>query len=174
MTQLSGTGFNRIEDFVQTDASVNPGMSGGALVNRDGQLIGVLSAIFTKKSDSSIGVNFAVSTPLLQRVLDQHRQTGRVEHFRPGLLIRPAPRSSGVTGAQIARVTPGTPEEVAGLKRGDVILFANGRRIKRAGAYQAAHSLSWKSGVLRLKLMRGGKLVDVTVRRTEFERKQDE
>lgn len=164
MTELSGTGFNRIEDFVQTDASVNPGMSGGALVNKDGMLIGMLSAIFTKASDSSIGVNFAVSTALLQRVLDQYRESGRVEHLPPGLLIRPAPRSSGVAGAQVARVTPGSSEEAAGLKQGDVVLFANGRRIKRAGAYQAAHSLSWKSGVLRLKVLRGDRMIDVTVR----------
>jgi len=60
----AGVGFNAIEDFVQTDAAVNPGASGGALVNRSGKLVGVLSAIFTKKSDANIGVNFAVSSSL--------------------------------------------------------------------------------------------------------------
>ena len=59
--QMSGAGFNQVEDFVQTDAAVNPGMSGGALVDESGKLVGMLSAIFTKKSDSNIGVNFAVS-----------------------------------------------------------------------------------------------------------------
>ena len=60
----SGIGFNTIEDFIQTDAAVNPGTSGGALIDHDGNLVGVLSAIFTKQSDANIGVNFAVSVGL--------------------------------------------------------------------------------------------------------------
>ncbi len=70
----SGIGFNLTEDFIQTDASVNPGSSGGALVDLDGRLVGMLSAIFTKDSDSDIGVNFAVSTELLLKSLPEaHR-----------------------------------------------------------------------------------------------------
>ncbi|WP_193181974.1 S1C family serine protease [Nisaea sediminum] len=61
----SGIGFNRVEDFLQTDAALNPGSSGGALVDLEGRLVGLLSAIFTKDSDANIGVNFAVSTELL-------------------------------------------------------------------------------------------------------------
>ncbi|MHA1600812.1 MAG: S1C family serine protease, partial [Alphaproteobacteria bacterium] len=56
---LSGVGFNPVEDFVQTDAAVNPGASGGALVDGQGRLVGILSAIFTKVSDANIGINFA-------------------------------------------------------------------------------------------------------------------
>lgn len=67
--QRSGIGFNHTEDFIQTDASVNPGSSGGALVDMDGRLVGMLSAIFTKDSDSDIGVNFAVSRELLLKSL---------------------------------------------------------------------------------------------------------
>ena len=58
-------GLNRIEDFVQTDAAINPGSSGGALVNAKGQLIGMIAAIFTKEADIDAGVNFAVSADLL-------------------------------------------------------------------------------------------------------------
>jgi len=58
-------GFNAVEDFIQTDAAVNPGASGGALVNSDGQLLGMIAAIFTKDADIDAGVNFAISTPLL-------------------------------------------------------------------------------------------------------------
>ena len=58
-------GFNPIEDFVQTDAAINPGGSGGALVDADGQLIGMIDGIFTKEADIDAGVNFAVSVPLL-------------------------------------------------------------------------------------------------------------
>ncbi|MEK9855963.1 MAG: trypsin-like peptidase domain-containing protein [Rhodobiaceae bacterium] len=58
-------GFNPIEDFVQTDAAINPGGSGGALVDADGWLIGMIDGIFTKEADIDAGVNFAVSVPLL-------------------------------------------------------------------------------------------------------------
>ena len=58
-------GFNPIEDFVQTDAAINPGGSGGALVDANGLLIGMIDGIFTKEADIDAGVNFAVSVPLL-------------------------------------------------------------------------------------------------------------
>jgi S1-C subfamily serine protease len=64
-----GVGFNHTEDFIQTDASVNPGASGGALVDPEGRLGGTLLAIFTKGSDFDIGLNLAVSTDLLLKSL---------------------------------------------------------------------------------------------------------
>tara|TARA_R110002110_G_scaffold13002_9_gene62169 strand:+ start:2456 stop:3364 length:909 start_codon:yes stop_codon:yes gene_type:complete len=72
----TGTGFNQIEDFIQTDATVNPGMSGGALVTADGKLVGIVTAIFTKDSDANIGVNFASSLDLLLRVATDLRDYG--------------------------------------------------------------------------------------------------
>jgi S1-C subfamily serine protease len=71
-SRRTGVGFNHTEDFIQTDASVNPGSSGGALVDLEGRLVGLLSAIFTKDSDSDIGVNFAVSTELMLESLPQN------------------------------------------------------------------------------------------------------
>lgn len=67
----SGIGFNKIEDFIQTDAAANPGASGGALVDEEGRLAGLVSAIFTKESDANAGVNFAVSGMLLERRIDR-------------------------------------------------------------------------------------------------------
>ena len=97
---VSGTGFNRVEDFVQTDAAVNPGMSGGALVNSKGELLGMLSAIFTRQSDANIGVNFAVSTRLLLRVVEDFEHDGLLSHTISNLLLRPADisKSGGKTG----------------------------------------------------------------------------
>ena len=66
-------GFNAIEDFVQTDAAVNPGASGGALVDPQGRLIGMIDGIFTKEADIDAGVNFAVSVPLLIEAVDAMR-----------------------------------------------------------------------------------------------------
>lgn len=67
----SGIGFNPIEDFIQTDAAANPGASGGALIDKEGRLVGMLSAIFTKESDANAGVNFAVSAELLLKRVDK-------------------------------------------------------------------------------------------------------
>lgn len=61
----SGIGFNSKEDFIQIDAAANPGSSGGAVVNENGELIGIMSGIFTKQSDTNVGVNFAISSELL-------------------------------------------------------------------------------------------------------------
>ena len=66
-----GIGLNKIEDFIQTDAAINPGSSGGALVNAKGQLVGMIAAIFTKDADIDAGVNFAVSADLLVGRLQQ-------------------------------------------------------------------------------------------------------
>ncbi|MGI9357698.1 MAG: S1C family serine protease, partial [Rhizobiaceae bacterium] len=165
-TQMSGVGFNRIEDFVQTDAAVNPGMSGGALVNGDGRLIGMLSAIFTKTSDADIGVNFAVSTMLLIRIMDEFSETGTVSLLQPGLVVRPALRAGmpGTQGALVVQVKDGSPEAQAGLIAGDVILFANGRRIKRAGAYMAALAHLRKGDSLALDILREGTRKAVAIR----------
>ena len=164
--QMSGAGFNVVEDFVQTDAAVNPGMSGGALVDGSGRLIGMLSAIFTKKSDSNIGVNFAVSSQMLRRVAADFLDDGRLNRIQPGILVRPALQAGeeGVSGALVVRVKPASPEEKAGLQVGDKILFANDRRIKRAGAYRAALALLEKGNSLKLEVLREGTRKIITVR----------
>ncbi|MEX0758861.1 MAG: trypsin-like peptidase domain-containing protein, partial [Tistlia sp.] len=77
--------FNPIEDFVQTDAAINPGSSGGALLDRGGRLVGLVSAIFAGGGDGNIGVNFALSQPLLARVADDLIAHGAVRPSDPGL-----------------------------------------------------------------------------------------
>lgn len=72
-THRRDVGFNAIEDFVQTDAAVNPGASGGALVDPQGRLIGLIDGIFTKEADIDAGVNFAVSVPMIIESLDELR-----------------------------------------------------------------------------------------------------
>lgn len=69
----SNIGFNSIESFLQTDAAVNPGSSGGALVNADGHVVGMVSAIYTKDADIDAGVNFAVSGSLIDRWVAQFK-----------------------------------------------------------------------------------------------------
>jgi len=75
-TARQNIGFNEIEDFIQTDAAINPGASGGALVRADGALVGMVSAIFTKEADIDAGVNFAVSLSLIEQSLLEMRNNG--------------------------------------------------------------------------------------------------
>ena len=63
--QRSGIGFNSLEDFIQIDAAANPGSSGGAVLDKKGDLVGLMSGIFTKETDTNVGVNFAVSSDLI-------------------------------------------------------------------------------------------------------------
>ena len=65
-------GFNPIEDFIQTDAAVNPGASGAPLLNNDGELVGMVDAIYTKEADIDAGVNFAIDIKLIEKFLNKY------------------------------------------------------------------------------------------------------
>lgn len=129
----AGVGFNAIEDFIQTDAAVNPGMSGGALVDMQGRLAGMLSAIFTKKSDANIGMNFAMDARLVQVVADALVNTGRFVPARTGVLLRAVPRKgeTGRQGVLVVKVVAGLSGARSGLEAGDIVYLANDRRIRQ-------------------------------------------
>ncbi len=154
----AGVGFNRIEDFIQTDAAVNPGASGGALVTGDGEFVGMLSAIFTKKSDANIGVNFAVSAALTGDVARQLRGTGRVRRPISGLRLEAVPGKgeTGRLGARVAALKPGSLGERAGLKEGDIILRAGGRRVRKPADFVSAMSRLLRADALEIEIDRGG------------------
>lgn len=155
-TKVSGIGFNQIEDFVQTDAAVNPGMSGGALIDDEGNLIGLLSAIFTKGSDANLGVNFAVSSDLLFTIIDDYQQDETISLRRAGILARPGEpnETGGQIGIEVVRILPGTSEKASDLKIGDIIVQAGERRIKNLAAYRAAIALADSEDDMRLLLWR--------------------
>lgn len=154
----AGVGFAAIEDFVQTDAAVNPGASGGALVNGEGKLVGVLSAIFTKKSDANIGVNFAVSARLAMRVSRELSRQGRVRRTVSGVRLEAVPEKGGTgfLGARVMRVRPGSIAETSGVRAGDVIVRAGGRRIRKPADFVSVMA-GFGPGGLELEIMRNGK-----------------
>lgn len=152
----SGTGFNPIEDFVQTDAAVNPGTSGGALVDGEGRLVGMISAIFTLQSDGDIGVNFAVSTPLLMRVAEDLMELGRVKRVFSGLIVESLPDALRKTlvGVRIRAVRPNSPASKAGVQAGDLLLAVGKRSVRRPSDVSSAFGLHKPGDRVMLHLKR--------------------
>lgn len=157
-THRSGIGFNRIEDFVQTDTPINPGSSGGALLDSSGRLIGILSAIFTKNSDANIGVNFAVSMDLVRRVTDDLIAHGRVIRGVLGVRLSHLPRDrrSETPGILISGVSAQSPAERAGLQTGDIIIRVDKRRITSLPGALASIHMHRPGDSFPIEVIRGG------------------
>jgi serine protease Do len=121
-------GSGPYDDFIQTDASVNPGNSGGPLVDARGTLVGINTAIFSE-SGGSIGIGFAIPVNLAKHVLPQLRAKGTVTRGYLGVSVAPVSPDvakalgiGGRRGAVVAEVIPRSPAALAGLQRGDVIV----------------------------------------------------
>lgn len=125
-----------VESFIQTDAVVNPGNSGGALVNTDGELIGINTAIITK-SGKYEGYSFAVPSNLVKKVITDIKMYGSVQRGLLGVGLESVEsklakklKLEKIQGVHITRVTPDSGADKAGLKRGDVIFSINGSEVK--------------------------------------------
>ena len=123
------------DDFLQIDASINRGNSGGPDFNLNGQVVGINTAIYSPNG-GSVGIGFAIPSNLAKPVIDQLRATGKVERGWIGVQIQDVTpeiaKNLGLpaaSGALVADVTKGGPAEKVGFKQGDVILSYNGRDI---------------------------------------------
>ena len=162
----AGVGFNAIEDFIQTDAAVNPGMSGGALVNAQGEVTGILSAIFTKQADANIGVNFAVDARLVQLFVRAREATGRFVPFNPGAGVRSFPQGQvpGREGVEIIGVVPDFPAQAAGLMAGDIVHQVAGRRVRKADDWRSVMAASAGAAEIVLSGVRAGREMTWTMK----------
>jgi len=158
----TGTGFNPVEDFIQTDAVVNPGASGGELINSRGRLVGLISAIFTKGSDANLGVNFAASMDLVVRVTDDLIKHGKVIRGKSGLVVGILPRSErrDKTGVLISRILSGMAAEAAGLMVDDIITSIGARSIRKPSDVTSMFGLARVGEKIPVTVIRdGGKKV---------------
>lgn len=125
----------RYDDFIQTDASINRGNSGGPMFNLKGEVIGINTAIFSP-TGGSVGIGFAIPSNLAKPIIDQLTQYGTTRRGWIGVRIQnitpEIAESIGLDnsqGAMIASLTPGGPADKAGMKQGDVILKFDGKDI---------------------------------------------
>ena len=128
-------GAGPYDDFLQVSAPINRGNSGGPTFNRQGEVIGVNTAIFSP-SGGSVGIGFAIPSNMAQKVISQLEKKGKVERGWLGVVIQDVSEDMAASlnlpkdeGAIIAQVTPDGPAAKAGLKQGDVVLAVNGERI---------------------------------------------
>lgn len=128
-------GIEDYEDFIQTDAAINPGNSGGALVNMKGELIGINTAIFSQ-SGGYMGIGFAIPSKMARLVMESIVRTGKVNWGWLGVSVQDLTTDLAkefgvptVEGALVAEVLKGSPAEKAGIKKGDVILSFNGKKV---------------------------------------------
>jgi serine protease Do len=131
----NGGGDVSYEDFLQTDAPINHGNSGGALVNTKGELVGINSQILSE-SGGNIGIGFAIPSNMAKHVMDELRTSGKVTRAQLGVSVQEVTSDlaeslglKNVGGAIVGSVTPGSAADRAGLKRGDVIEAFNGQQI---------------------------------------------
>ena len=124
--------------LIQTDVAVNPGNSGGPLINMRGEVVGINSQIYSR-SGGYMGISFAVPIDEVIRVADQLRTTGHVTRGRIGVQIgevtKEVAESLGLVraqGVQVQRVEPGSPAEKGGIEAGDIILKFNGAQIEKS------------------------------------------
>ena len=150
----TGLGKHGYEDFIQTDAAINPGNSGGGLINLRGELVGINTAILTP-GGGNVGIGFAVPINMARKVMEQLAQTGRVARGRIGIALEDMEAAASVTqGARVKEVSPGSPAERAGLRRGDVILKVNDVPIRSATQMRNLIGLTPVGQQLRLTIER--------------------
>lgn len=155
--------------FIQTDAAVNPGNSGGPLFDATGAVVGINSQIYTN-SGGYQGVSFAIPINLAEGVEQQILKTGKVEHGRLGIQIQNVNQSlaqsfklSAPQGALVAQVEPGSAAARAGIKAGDVIEKYDGKPIADAGQLSVQVNATAPGEKATLDLIRDGKPMSITV-----------
>ncbi len=164
------TGEFKIESFIQTDAAVNPGNSGGALVNKEGKLVGINTAIISQTGSYS-GYSFAVPVNIVKKVVDDLIDFGSVKRALLGIMMSPVDdkvaremKLSSATGVYINEVSKGSAADAAGLRKGDVIIAIDGEKVTDGASVQAKVNSYHPGDKAQITYIRDGKenTVEVT------------
>ena len=158
------------DDYIQTDAAINRGNSGGPLFNMDGNVIGLNTAIYSP-SGGSIGLGFAIPSSLAEPIVAQLKESGRVERGLLGVQIQPMTKEIAESlslksdkGALVAMVQPDSPALAAGIKSGDVIVSVDGKPVESVKELTRAISALKPGSSVKLGFWRDGKDMAVTAK----------
>lgn len=170
----SSLGIEQVENFIQTDAAINQGNSGGPLLNINGDVIGVNTAIYSTNG-GSVGLSFAIPSNLASNVKDSILKSGRYERPYIGISVldltqeikkqRNIPYSTGI---MVQQVYSGSPAAKYGLKVGDIILEINGKTVTSAGAFIGELAAKKVGETVNLKVFSGGKEKNISMKLESF------
>ena len=159
----------KIESFIQTDAAVNPGNSGGALVNTRGQLVGINTAI-ASQTGSYAGYAFAIPTAIMQKVVADLRQYGTVQRALLGIRMLDITQQvkdqlslESMEGVYVGEVISGSAADKAGMKAGDVIVQVDGRPINASSQLQEQIGRKNPGDQITILVRRGHRSVSLQV-----------
>lgn len=160
--------------FIQTDVAVNPGNSGGPLLNLKGEVVGINSAIYSR-TGGYMGVSFAIPIEVALDVSKQLRETGKVTRGRLGVQIQALTpelaksfKLENTNGVLVASVEPGSPAEKAGLQSGDVIIAFEGKPVQSANELPRAVAATKPGAAVTLDIWRNGAKRQVKATLAEF------
>lgn len=164
----SNLNIEGLEDFIQTDAPINSGNSGGALINSEGLLVGMNTAILADDG-GSIGIGFAIPSNMVKSVVTQLLQYGKVNRGMLGVMVQnlnpqlaSAFNVSNSQGAIVTDVVPFSPAARIGLQVGDIILRINGQTVQDNGQVRAVIGLQRVGTPVFLSILRHGKAINLT------------
>jgi len=167
----TNVGLEQYENFIQTDAAIYPGNSGGALVNLRGDLIGINTA-FVGATNSNPGMGFAIPINMARAVTDRIVETGDVRRGKLGItfedptpaLVREFKFAAAPATPIITKVDSGSPADIAGLKVGDVVTDLAGAPVRDTSQLRSRLGLLWVGDTAEFTVMRNGK--PATIRAT--------
>jgi serine protease Do len=166
-------------DFIQTDAAINQGNSGGPLVDAHGELVGINTFIITNNG-SFAGAGFAIPSQIARATAEQLIAHGKVEHGYLGISMNDVTPANAhffnlqsATGAIVAQLTPDSPASRGGVKQGDVIDELNGRKIVNGSALQVAVSQTEPGTKIALGVIRDSKPVTLNLTVGEYQGKSE-
>lgn len=152
-------GVNQLENYIQIDAALNPGNSGGALVNAEGKLVGITVGIYSR-SGGFQGVGFAIPADVALSIMNQIIKNGRVERGYVGVNVV----DTDTKGVQVTQVLSNSPGAVAGIKLKDIILSVNEFPVENFRSFQNYVAQREPGTELRLKILRDGKSLEITLK----------
>ena len=171
----TGLSDGSFEDFIQTDAPINQGNSGGALVNASGQLLGINSQILSP-TGTNIGIGFAIPANMVSSVMEQLIKNGKVHRGALGIAIQPVTPEiaaslnlSEAKGVIVASVVPNSAAARAGIRQGDVIMALNGEPVQDGNSLRNRVASSQPGTEIKMTVMRDGQEQQLTAKLGEYQ-----